>query len=147
MSARSIWEEGSMSRNRAFAFLLSVFAAMAMTLGLTAGSAAAAPVAKPRPSEPSAYTNHNHYPPLPPLLVVNKGAVKYGSSVKASGRMYGSREKVIVTVVFRPKGSHRYRVLKTTVVRTDRKGKFSVNLKMKAEGLVIITATGKSSRK
>lgn len=135
-----------MSRNRAFAFLLTVFAAVAMTLGLSAGAATAAP-AKPKPPKPSAYNHHNYYPPLPPLLVVNKGAVKYGASVKASGRMYGKREKVIVTVTFRPKGSSRYRVLKTTRVYTDRKGNFSVSLKMKAEGMVVISATGKGSRK
>lgn len=134
-----------MSRNRAFAFLLTVFAAVAMTLGLSAGAATAAP-AKPKPPKPSAYNHHNHYPPLPPLLVVNKGAVKFGATVKASGRMYGKKEKVIVTVVFRPKGSHRYRVLKTTAVRTDRNGKFKVSLKLKASGMVIISATGKKSR-
>ena len=135
-----------MSRNRAFAFLLTVFATVAMTLGLSAGAATAAP-AKPKPPKPSAFNNHNYYPPLPPMLVVNKGVVSYGASVKASGRMYGNREKVIVTVVFRPKGSSRYRVLKTTRVRTSRTGEFSVKLKLKAEGMVVITATGKGSRK
>ncbi|BCJ54194.1 hypothetical protein Asp14428_56690 [Actinoplanes sp. NBRC 14428] len=125
-----------MSRSRAIAFLTSVFAAMAMTLGLTAFTATAASA-----------TPGGHYPPPPPSLVVNKGVVKKGVSVRATGRKYAGKEKVTITVTFRKKGSHRYKTVKTAVLRADRNGKFTYNVKTFQAGILIITAKGKSSRK
>ncbi|MFG1608595.1 hypothetical protein [Actinoplanes sp. NPDC049265] len=136
-----------MSRNKASAFLLTVLAAVAMTLGLTAGTANAAPATKPTPPKPTVFKNHTQYPPLPPVYVVNKGVVKRGVSVKTTGRMYGKKEKVVITVTFKPKGSNRFRTVKTAAVKTDKNGKFTYSLKLPSAGIVIITAVGKSSRK
>ncbi|MEV4636409.1 hypothetical protein AB0J80_03560 [Actinoplanes sp. NPDC049548] len=125
-----------MSRNRAIAFLTSFVAALAMTLGLTAFTATAAS-AKPAVT----------YPPSPPSLVVNKGVVKYGVSVRATGRKYAKKEKVTITISFRKKGSHRWKTVKTVVVRADGKGGFTYSVKAFAPGILIITAKGKTSRK
>ncbi|MFI5494883.1 hypothetical protein [Actinoplanes sp. NPDC051859] len=125
-----------MSRNRAIAFLTSVIAALAMSLGLTAFTATAASA-----------TPKVHYPPPPPSLVVNKGVVKYGVSVRATGRKYAKKEKVTVTVTFRKKGSTKWKTIKVSTVRTDSNGKFTYNLKAFAAGVLIITAKGKNSRK
>ncbi|MGA5301780.1 hypothetical protein ACPCHT_17760 [Nucisporomicrobium flavum] len=125
-----------MSRNRAIAFLTSVFATLALTMGLTAFTATAASATPP-----------GNYPPPPPSLVVNKGVVKYGVVVKATGRQYKGKEKVYVTITFRPKNSNRWRTVKTTSVYADKKGKFTYNVKTFAAGMLCITAKGKSSKK
>ncbi|MEV4703921.1 hypothetical protein [Actinoplanes sp. NPDC049316] len=125
-----------MSRNRAIAFLTSVFATLALTMGLTAFTATAASATPP-----------GYYPPPPPSLVVNKGVVKYGVTVKATGRKYKAKEKVYITISFRAKNTQRYKTVKTTKVYADKNGKFTYNLKMWAPGMVIITARGKSSNK
>jgi hypothetical protein len=132
-----------MSRSRALAVLSSVVATLAMTVGVlafTSGTASADP-------RGHSYGYHNHYPPTPPSLVVNKGVVKYGVSVKATGRKYAKKEKVYITVYFRAKGSHRVKVVKTATVWTDKNGKFSINIKMSRPGTVLISAKGKTSRK
>lgn len=119
-----------MVRKRA-AFLASMVAALAMMLGLTASAAQATP---------------KHYPPPPPSLVVDRGVVKSGASVRATGREFEGRERVFITVTFRAAGSHRYRTVRTAVVRTDRGGRFTFDVRAHASGIVIITARGTSSR-
>src|SRR5690349_12813816 len=84
-------EKAIMVRKRA-AFLASMVAALAMMLGLTASAAQATP---------------KHYPPPPPSLVVDRGVVKAGASVRATGREFEGRERVFITVTFRAAGSHR----------------------------------------
>src|SRR3954471_1789958 len=109
-----------MSRSRALAVLSSLVATLAMTVGVltfTTGAASADP-------RGHATGNHNQYPPVPPSLVVNKGVVKYGTSVRATGRNYAAKEKVYITVYFRPKGSWKTRTVKTAAVRADRNGRF-----------------------
>jgi hypothetical protein len=125
-----------MSRNRAIAFITSMVAALAISMGLTAFGATAAS-AKPAAS----------YPPPPPSLVVNKGVVKYPVEVKATGKKYQSKEKVSITISFLPKGSKRWRTVKTTSAKADKNGKFVYYLKTFAPGLVKITAKGNSSKK
>jgi len=125
-----------MSRNRAIAFLTSVFAALALTMGLTAFTATAASA-----------TPGGHYPPPPPSLVVNKGVVKYGVTVRATGRQYKAKEKVTITITFRPKNSHRWKTIKTAALYADKKGKFTYNVKAFSAGMLVITAKGKSSNK
>ena len=88
-----------------------------------------------------------HYPPPPPSLTVDRGVVKYGTTVRATGRKYGSRERVFVTVSYKPKYSRHWRTVKTAVVRADRNGKFSIRIKLYSAGLVVITARGTSSHK
>ena len=125
-----------MNRSRASAVLSALVAMVAMTVGLltfTSGAASATP--------------RGPYPPPPPAVVVNKGVVKYGVTVKATGRQFASKEKVYVTVYFRAKGSHKLKVVKTAVVRTDKNGKFVLNVKMSRPGIAIISAKGKTSRK
>jgi hypothetical protein len=125
-----------MSRNRAFAVLSSLIATLAMTVGalaFTTGAAQATPVGP--------------YPPPPPSLVVNKGVVKYGVTVRATGRKYAAKEKVYITVYFKAKGSKTTKVVKTGSVYADKKGTFKVNIKMSKAGMVMIKAVGKSSRK
>ncbi|HET6534373.1 MAG TPA: hypothetical protein VFH03_27645 [Actinoplanes sp.] len=121
----------------------SLVAAVAMTVGLLAFTSGAAS------AEPRGHNNgfHNHYPPPPPSLVVNKGVVKYGVTVKATGRKYATKETVYVTVYFKAKGSKKVKVVKIATVRTDKNGKFVVNIKMSKPGTVLISATGKTSHK
>jgi hypothetical protein len=123
--------------------LSSVVATLAMTVGLLAFTSGAAS------AEPRAHHNgfHNHYPMSPPVLVVNKGVVKYGATVKASGRKYAKNEKVHITIYFKAKGSKKIKVVKIATVRADKNGKFVVNIKMSRPGTVLISATGKSSHK
>jgi hypothetical protein len=52
-----------------------------------------------------------------------------------------------VTVSYKPKNSRHWRTVKTAVIRADRSGTFSVNVKMYSAGLVIITARGTNSHK
>ncbi len=129
-----------MSRNRAFALLASIVAMFAMMVGvvvLTPGSASATPPG----------TASGHYPPPPPSMVVNKGTVKVGVTVRASGRDYTKYEKVYVTVTLIPKGSTRPRVVKVTVVRADSKGRIALNVRMAAAGTVTIKGKGTKSGK
>jgi uncharacterized protein YegP (UPF0339 family) len=125
-----------MTRSRVSAVVSAIVATLAMTLGLlafTSGAASATP--------------RGPYPPPPPSVVVNKGVVKYGVTVKATGRKYAAKEKVYITVYFKAKGSNKVKVVKTATVYADRNGKFTVNVKMSKAGIAIISAKGKTSRK
>jgi hypothetical protein len=104
------------------------------TLTSTAASA--------RPAAPAV-----HYPPESPSLRVHGGVVKKGSTVRASGRKYRARERVTITVRFKPQGSNRYRTIKVTSVRADRNGRFTFSVRTSRAGTLVITATGRSSRK
>jgi hypothetical protein len=88
-----------------------------------------------------------HYPPERPSLVVNNGVVKKGATVRAYGRQYRPRESVSISIRFKAKGSNRYRTIRTTSARTDRRGKFTVSVRTSGAGTLVITATGRSSRK
>ena len=125
-----------MSRTRAS----TAFAAIATAVAIAAGTAAFTSVA-------ATAAPKVHYPPPPPSLVVNRGVVKYGATVRATGVRYASREKVYITILFTPQGSHRTKVVKTAVAHTDRKGTFVINMRMTQPGVVIIKAIGKSSHK
>jgi hypothetical protein len=128
-------EEENMSRYRAYArlaALVAMLAAMvgAITLAPTAASA----------------TPRAPYPPPPPNMVVNKGTVKVGVTVKATGRSYTAKEKVTITVTFTPKGSNKSKVVKTATVTADSKGKLTINVKMGGAGTVVITGKGTKSK-
>jgi len=125
-----------MSRSRAS----TVFAAIATAVAIAAATVMLTPVAASAAPEV-------HYPPPPPSLVVNHGVVKYGTTVHATGTKYTGRERVSISVLFTPKGSHRARVVKTATLYTDRRGTFFLNLRMAAPGIVVIRATGRSSHK
>ena len=131
-----------MSRIRASTAIAALVASMAMMAGTVTLSATAASAA---PNAPVA-TAAKHYPPPPPVLVVNKGVVKKNVTVRVTGRKFKAKEKVYIKVTFLPKGSKRFRTVKTATVRTDRYGKFIYNIKMKGAGLVIIKATSKSKQ-
>jgi len=125
-----------MSRSRASAVLSALVATVAMTMGLlafTSGAASATP--------------RGPYPPPPPSLVVNKGVVKYGVTVRATGRQFAKKEKVYVTVYFKAKGSNKIKVVKTATVYADKNGKFAFNVKMSKAGIAVIAVKGKTSRK
>jgi hypothetical protein len=125
-----------MSRNRALALLASIAAmlvAMVGVLTLTPAAASAAP--------------NGQYPPPPPNMVVNKGTVKVGVTVHATGRSYAPKEKVTITVTYTPKGSNKSKVVKTVIVTADKKGKVSLNVKMGGAGTVVITGKGATSKK
>ena len=132
-----------MSRYQAFARAASLAAMMlAATVGvatLTPGSASATPG--------GSATARTAYPPPPPSVVVNKGTVKVGVTVKTTGRYFKSNEKVYVTLTFTPKGSNKSKVVKSITLRVDKKGKFITNFKMQAAGKVVIKAKGKTSMK
>ena len=124
-----------MSRTRALALLAS-FAVMLSTLvglSFTATAASAAPKV--------------HYPPERPSLVVSSGVVRKGTTVRAYGRQYRPRERVSVSVRFKAKGAYRYRTIRTTSARTDRRGKFTTSVRTSRAGTMVITAVGRSSRK
>jgi hypothetical protein len=128
-----------MSRFRPLATLATMVAMLAAPVGvvaLTPGSASATPSVAAQA-----------YPPVKPTVVVNKGTVKKGVTVKATGRKYKAKEKVYVTVSFKAKGSKKYKTVKTATVKTDSKGTFIINVKMSAAGTVIISGKGLTSKK
>ena len=125
-----------MTRSRVSAVVSAIVATLAMTLGLlafTSGAASATP--------------RGPYPPPPPSVVVNKGVVKYGVTVRATGRQFAGKEKVYITVYFKAKNSNKVQVVKTATVWTDKNGKFGINVKMSKPGVAIIAVKGKTSRK
>jgi hypothetical protein len=117
-----------MSRKQALTLLASLFAAVAMMLGLT-GTAVQA--ARPRP-----------YPPASPSFGVDDGTVRRGTTVTARGRDYARNETVVITVTFRADGSRRTQTLRTTRVRVNRDGRFSFSVRTTAAGTLIIRARG-----
>jgi hypothetical protein len=118
--------------------MASLVATLAMSLGVTALTPGAA-MATPRPH------HTGYYPPEPPVLVVNKGTVKAGKVVRATGRKFAKRERVKVTIVFTPKGNHHRKIVRTIWVRADKHGKFSINTKMSFAGTATIRAKGQKS--
>lgn len=120
-----------MSRIRGSTVLATIVAMLVMAVGAVTLT----------PSAASA-SHKKHYPPPPPSLVVDRGVVKYGSTVRAFGRKYGSRERVYVTVSYKPNNSRHWRTVRTAVVRTDRNGSFSIRIKLYNAGPVTITARG-----
>ncbi len=122
-----------MSRYRPFALLAALVAMLAAMVGvaLTPGSASAAP----------------NYPPPPPSMVVNKGTVKAGVTVKATGRYFRGKEPVYVTVTFTAKGSKKSKVVKKATVTANAKGQIVVTVKMSAPGTAVITGNGTKSKK
>ena len=124
-----------MSRSRASALLASIAVVLSMALGVSTFTATAASAA------PSVT-----YPAAPPTLKVNKGVVKYGITVRATGKKYKAKEKIVITIKFLPKGKHKYTV-KTVTVKADRNGFFTYNIKTKKPGTFVLTARGKTSKK
>jgi hypothetical protein len=125
-----------MSRIRGSALVATIVTMLVMAVGAITLSPTAAS-ASPK----------KHYPPPPPSLTVDRGVVKSGTTVRATGRKYGNRERVYVTVSYKPNNSRHRRTVKTDVVRTDRNGKFSIRIKLYSAGLVVIKARGTSSHK
>lgn len=133
-----------MSRYRALALratLVALLATSASVATLTPTAASAAP------SGAATATAKSAYPPAKPDLVVNRGSVKAGQSVKATGRRYAKREKVTVTVSFRARGGHKYKVVKRITIRSDKKGKFSLRVRAPKPGTIIIKGKGVKSMK
>jgi hypothetical protein len=126
-----------MSRNRPLALLVSLVATLAATMGVAALTPGAAY------ATPSVTTMK--YPPAPAKMVVNKGTVKVGVTVHATGRKYKAKEKVYVTVTFTPKGSHKSKVVKTAYITADKNGKLSLNVRMAGAGTVVIKGVGAKS--
>jgi hypothetical protein len=80
-------------------------------------------------------------------MVVNKGTVKVGVTVKATGRQYAGKELVTVTVTFTPKGSDTPKTVGKTTVKADANGKIVVTVKTRAPGTAVITGKGTKSNK
>jgi hypothetical protein len=129
---RLILTGGKMSRIRG-STLIATIVAMLVAIVLSPTAASASP--------------KKHYPPPPPSLTVDRGVVKTGTTVRATGRKYGYRERIYVTVSFKPNNSRHWRTVETAVVRADRDGKFSIEIKLYSAGLVVVTARGTSSHK
>jgi hypothetical protein len=102
-------------------------------VGFTFTSTAAS--AKPKP----------HYPPASPTLVVKSGVVNKGDTVYAKGSKFKARERITITVRFKPANSNRYRTLRTVSAATDRGGNFVVSVRASDVGVIVITAVGRSS--
>jgi hypothetical protein len=121
-----------MSRKKqALAILASLFAAVAMMLGLTATVAQARP---PR-----------HYPPTAPTLTVDNNVVKKGVTVHATGAAYARNERVTLTITFRADGSRRTKTIRRVTVRANRDGTFTFPVRTSAVGTLTITATSRGS--
>ena len=124
-----------MSRSRASALLASIAVILSMALGVSTFTATAASAA-PKVS----------YPAAPPTLKVNKGVVKYGITVRATGKKFKGKEKVSLRIKFLPKGKSKYTV-KFVTVKADRNGFFTYNVKTKKPGTFVLTAKGTKSKK
>jgi hypothetical protein len=124
-----------MGRIRASALLATMAVMLSTLVGATAASAHPG-----RPGHPVV-----HYPPPPPSLVINRGVVKIGVTVRASGHQFRAHERVTVVISYKPKWSTRSRTLRVVSVYTDRNGNFSYYLRTGGAGYVQITATGRSS--
>jgi hypothetical protein len=123
-----------MRRFRVSALLATLVATVALTIG-TALAGAQPAAATPR-----------HYPPPPPRLTSNKGVVKYGVAVRVRGHQYQQRERVIVTVRLKARGSNSFRTVSRYSTSADRRGDFTSYVRMARPGTVIIEATGSRSR-
>lgn len=134
-----------MSRYRALALRASLVAVLAATVGaatLTPTAASATPAAPAGTA-----TASSHYPPTKPKMVVNRGSVKAGQKVRASGRQFVRREWVNITITFKAKGSNKSKVVKRAVLRADSKGRFAFSLRLARQGTVLIKAKGVKSNK
>lgn len=121
-----------MSRIRASVALASLVASLVMTAGVTTLSAEAASAAP-----------HDPYPPAASALTVNRGTVRVGGSVRATGNGFRGHERVWVTVLYRPLyWDHYTTVLQNYGVHAGRNGKFSVSVRMYLPGTAIIKAHG-----
>ena len=117
--------------------LASLVAALVMTAGVTAVTGTPAQAA---PDDP--------YPPTASALTVNRGAVKVGASVRATGRQFSRNERIHLTVLYKPLNwDHYTTVLQNHRVRANGKGKFSVNVRMYLPGTAMIKARGLRSGK
>lgn len=123
-----------MGRSRALTALASVAVMLAAMVGIALTSTAASA------------TRGVRYPPPPPSLMVDRGVVKVGVTVRATGRTFRARERVSIVVRFTPKGSHRSRIIRVSTVYADRKGRIYVSIRTGSAGSIVITATGRSSR-
>jgi hypothetical protein len=107
-----------------------------MTAGVTTLTASAASAAPPQ------------YPPTASALTVNRGTVRVGEAVRATGRGFGRNERVHVTVLYRSQHWDHYTTLfQSYSTRTNNKGKFSVNVRMHLPGTAIVRASGSRSGK
>jgi len=121
-----------MSRFRASVALASLVASLVMTAGVTTLSAEAASAA---PNDP--------YPPTVPALTVNRGTVRVGSSVRATGKGFRSHERVWIAVLYHPLyWDHYTTVLQDYGVHANRNGRFSIKVRMYLPGTAVIKAYG-----
>jgi hypothetical protein len=121
-----------MSRFRASIALASLVASLVMTAGVTTLSTEAASAAP-----------HDPYPPTASALTVNRGTVRVGSSVRATGNGFRSHERIRVTVLYRPLyWDHYTTVLQNYGIHAGRQGNFSVKVQMYLPGTAIIKAYG-----
>lgn len=127
-----------MTRFRASVALASLVASLVMTVGGTllpaeAASAVTAP--------------HGPYPPTAPALTVNRGTVRAGSSVRASGNGFRSREWISIKVLYQTQHSSRQRAVLQSRIYTNRRGGFSLNVRLSYAGTAIIQAyAGRTGR-
>jgi hypothetical protein len=120
-----------MSRFRASVALASLVTSLVMTAGVTTLSAEAASAA---PNDP--------YPPTAPALTVNRGTVRVGGSVRATGNGFRSHERVWITVLYHPLHWDHYTTVQDYGIHANRNGRFSINVRMYLPGTAIIRAYG-----
>jgi hypothetical protein len=107
-----------------------------MTAGVATLTTSAASAAPPQ------------YPPTASALTVNRGTVRVGEAVRATGRGFGRNERVHVTVLYRPQHWDHYTTLfQSYSTRTSSKGKFSVSVRMHLPGTATVRAHGARSGK
>jgi hypothetical protein len=128
-----------MRAHRALVLLATAGAAVVATAG-TALVGPGAAIAAPAPAAPPATTTPQAYPPPAPSLTTNHGTIRAGGSVRLTGRHFGFRDRVRLTIRY-PTGPIHGRT-RSLVVRTDRQGNFRVTVRLTRPGRASITARG-----
>jgi hypothetical protein len=125
-----------MGRFRASVAFASLVASVVMTAGVTAATSQAATAA---PNVP--------YPPAAPALTVNRGSVRAGASVKATGNGFRPSERIYVTILYRPPLWGPATSVQSYDAHADKKGSFAIRVEMRLPGTAIILAQGVRSGK
>jgi hypothetical protein len=120
-----------MGRFRASVSFACLVASVVVTAGVTTATAQAASAAPAAP-----------YPPAAPALTVNRGSVRAGDSVRATGNGFRPSERIYITILYRPPLWGPATSVQSYDTYATRKGTFSVWAEMHLPGTAVILAEG-----
>lgn len=120
-----------MGRFRASLAFACLAASVVLTAGVTAATEQAAAAAPTAP-----------YPPAAPALTVNRGSVRAGDSVRASGNGFRPSERIYITILYRPPLWGPSTSVQSYDTYATKKGTFSVWAEMHLPGTAVILAEG-----